>query len=463
MSNFAVAFIVLYICSIVASVLKDGVFGIYIYQLVYFLNPQTKWWFQDIPNIRYAFITSIAILIGYWVRKKQYQEIHFFHAPQIKWWAGMTTLMIALSLVAVAPDLHSEFTSYYIKYFMFGFFCYKIVNTPKHFEGLIWVYLTGEFYLGWLAYGIGRTNNGRLDGVGTADAPDNNFAAALILSSVPVLLFYLMEGNRWQKILAFIYIIFVCNALVLIGSRGAFVGLVVGILYFAYSILLTKSKVLLLRTKIKVLVCIVASVACFLFLADKTFWERMNTLGEINVKGGYFKSNEAVDTGADRTGLWLVALDVVRDHPLGLGVWGFQTVSRSYVPSELMGKSSIKAVHSIYFQTLVDCGYLGLAIFLMMIGSNFRVMRKAQRFLLQNQNNYAYLLGVSISAGLVSLLTAFTFIDGLYVEILYWYIIFSACFVNIFYMKTTGNKEGASVSYPQAGWRERSPGVGGEL
>ena len=57
-------------------------------------------------------------------------------------------------------------------------------------------FLIGQFYLGWVAYEVGRSATGRLENLGGADSRDANGTAAVMIVAIPLLINYLIVGKK---------------------------------------------------------------------------------------------------------------------------------------------------------------------------------------------------------------------------------------------------------------------------
>jgi O-antigen ligase len=289
-----------------------------------------------------------------------------------------------------------------------------IIDTPAKFEKLIGFYLLGVFYIGWVAYGYGRNSYGRLEGIGTIDGSDANDTAALIATAVPILIFYLLRGNRWQQFTALVGFAYIINALILINSRGAFLGTVVGCGYMITVCILNDK--LSLKVKNSILVGIVLCVCLFLYLTDEIFWDRMGTLNEIGQQVG-------AGGAGGRTYFWIKTFDLVKKYPLGTGVAGYTYLSPSFLPNYML-TNGVRAVHSTYFQVLAEYGYVGIILFGALIISNFRVLRRIKK---NCENLTLYLQAVALESSFICYLIAIMFIDRFYSVILYWLMLMIAC------------------------------------
>ena len=425
MSKFLIAFILTYVGGLAAAIFYDGCWGIYLYQIEYFLNPPIRWWYGSLPELRYSFIIAICILISFAFRSNKYKENRIFEVPQTKWLLTMSIMMVVISFYAVWPEMHDRTLKTHIKLLFFLALSYKIINTPEKLERMLWVFLLGNFYLGWVAHGSGRTGGGRLENIGPSDTGgDANATAAILITAVPILLFYIMKGKRWQKVLSLLFLAYIIDGIVLINSRGAFVGLVVGCFYFmAFHLFFNKEEPI--KERMKILGIILAGICLFLYLTDAVFWERMMTItGDVG----------AAESNKSRTFFWIKTFDLVKQHPFGLGTWGYQYLSPQFLPEEMLSMGR-RAVHSTYFQVLAELGYVGVPVFAGLIFSNFRCMRKTKRHLLEKGDLYLYSQAIAVESGFIGFLTASIFINRLHAEILYWFMLFIACFVNIYMIK----------------------------
>jgi O-antigen ligase len=102
---------------------------------------------------------------------------------------------------------------------------------------------------------------------------------------------------------------------------------------------------------------------------------------------------------------------------------------------EAMLSGGRRAVHSLYFQCLAERGYIGFIIFMSLVFSNFRLMRKTKRTILLNGELTLYYQGIALESSFIVFLTASAFINRLHAEILYMLMLFIGCFGNIYYIK----------------------------
>lgn len=445
MSKLAVIFILTFLGCLFGAILIDAMYGIFIYEIVYFVNPKIRWWSGDLPDLRYSFVIAIVVLIAFLIRLKKYSENHIFDILHNRWLLALIILMWLISFTAVWPEKHISTCINILKVVFFVFLLYKIIDTPKKFEMMIWVFLIGSFYLGWVAHSTGRGyGSTRLEGIGPTDANTANTCASVMIISVPFLLFYLMKGRKyWHKCISFIFLAFMLDGIILINSRGAFMGLMVCVLYLSYHIFFKGVETF--NFKIKAAVGLLLGIVLFLSLTDAVFWERMNTLKDVEVgEDGTLKGAEG---GAARTYFWKKGIELVQKYPFGVGAWGYMYLSPQFIPEKMLGRGvGMRAVHSLWFEALTETGYLGFIIFLGYLISTFNLMRKVSKHLLEKKDHYLYYQSIAITASLITFLTASTFINRLYSEMLYWLPAFAACFANIYFIKDHPNNKGKEMN-----------------
>lgn len=432
MSVTVIAFLLIFFGGCTAALFIDTSYGILLYIFEYFLHPPGRWWSQNLPNLRYAFSIGIIIVISFLIQRKRYLGNRIFDVPQSKWLILFGIIIVLTWPIAVDQKEHEDFMVLFIKYILLFILIIKTIDTPQKFEKLIGVFLLGQFYLGWIVHDIGRTVEGRVEEMGTADARDANGLAAVMVVAVPYLIHYLIRGKKWQKLCSLPVIAFVLNALILINSRGAFLGILVSMSY--YLLLVLKAPSYPKFNKAQVLVGITVGFLLFMYLADSIFWERMSTIIEQSEVTNRY-------TGRERIDFWFKTFDMLKDHPFGVGAMGYEKLSPQYLPPEsLSSKTHTRAVHSIYFETMASYGYHGFLVFIVFLMSNFRYIWKLKRSLIQSNLYEPYHMVIAIEAAFVGHLISSVFVNRLYSEVLYWSSAFIASYGNIYFKRLNRSK-----------------------
>jgi len=424
MSISLLIFILVLLVGTVATVIVDIAWGVCLYELLYFLYPVNRWWYT-IPPFRYALFVGAILLIVYFFKRKDYTENKFLEAPQTKWFLFMLCMMVVISFYAVWPEQHYRFLNLQIKQLVFCYLAYKTIDTPSKFEKLIWVFLLGNFYIGYEATFLTmRDSFGRVEGIGLPDGPDANTTAAVLTTAVPLLGYFLLRGEAWKKVLAAVLLTFVLNGLILFNSRGSMLALLVGGAVFFFQVMRKGS--LSGKERASVFIFLVFGVLAFFYLTDTVFWARMGTLKTVEVGEG----------DATRVNYWLAAVDLAQKHPFGVGARGFEYLSPQILPERwLSPESGLRAIHSTYFEALAEFGYAGIVLMSGFILSTLRALWRVRDEAKKRSNSNLVLLSSAFEASFICFMVASIFIDRLYAEVFYWSMFHVAIFYNIYYVK----------------------------
>jgi len=422
MSKISLLFLLTFFSGLITALTVNGVWGFYLYQLVYFLNPGHRWWSANIPDLKYSFTIVVFMMLAFIMQHKECKNNTLFEAPQTKWLIGIIIMFLITQLYAISPEHNMVALIDLTKMFIVMALAYKFIDTPRKFEISLWFFIIGAAYIGWEAYSVGRTGAGRVEGIGTLDAPDANSTAALLVPTIPFLIYFVWQGTLKVKFLTVFFGVWIANALVLINSRGAFLGVLVGAGYFSFMMIFSHFKSYKQRSS--ALLIIAVSLSGALSLTDDQFWSRMSTLQDVE---------DEETSGSHRYRMWLATFDVVADYPGGTGAYGYNILSPIYVDEHLFHPGQkTKSVHSTWFQALSELGWLGLFIFCGLLLSSFRVLKQIKTTLKTKGDSTTYFKVASIECGLLGYLTTVTFINQFRAQILYWLIMYTACLANIY-------------------------------
>ncbi len=426
MSKFALFFLLLFFGGLIAALISSPVFAVVLYQLVYFMNPETRWWGASIPGLPYSFITVLIMMVMLLVKYGTLgQATRWREQPIIKWMLLILVMYYLMSFVALLPDIHRIFTYDFTKLVIIVLLAYKLVDSPKAFDYVLWAYIIGAAYIGYVAGVTGRDETGRVEDIGMIDTGgDSNYTAAALAPAAVMLMYYVWLGDKKIKLLSVVCGALIVNGLVLINSRGAFLGVVAGagifLLYMLFSRYQRKGQ------RPMAFGVVLFGVAGALSLTDKYFWMRMSTLKDVE---------DGATSGSHRVDFWLATFDVMRDYPLGVGVSGFESVSRFYLPERYFVGQNAKAVHSSWFQLLAETGWPGPLLFCILLFSLYRLLRKTKKYVIAQAQEDVYFKILMLEAALVSYLVAATFINRIRAESMWWCILFLMIATNIFYLQ----------------------------
>ncbi|WP_166268465.1 O-antigen ligase family protein [Marinobacter caseinilyticus] len=424
MSKFALLFLMVFFGGITATLFYSGSSAFILYQLVYFFNPDQRWWSAFIPGISYSLISALLMLVVFGLGYRKYTETSPWKTqPVFKWLIALVAVYFLAYTWALNPRAHDQFTIYYVKLIVIVMVAYKLLHSEKTLDAAIWAYIAGATYIGYLATITGRNVGSRVEGIGMADSPDANGVAAALVPAGALLMYYAWMGRWKTKLICVACGALIANGLVLINSRGAFLGVVAG--SGLYLLFMMFSKYRKKGQRAMAIMIAVAGLSGALYVTDDLFWERMQTL----------QNPESKESGSGRIVFWLTTFDMLEDHPMGMGIQGYNQLASLYMDDETRGGVENRSVHSLWFQGLSEVGPLGFGIFIAALFSLRRVSQKAKRWVVQEGHNSQYFKLLALECGLVSYLVAGTFINQFRAEILYWMILLMASGVNVYYLQ----------------------------
>jgi len=421
MAKIVILVILVYVSGIILSFLQGSHWAFYLYQIVYFLNPVNRWWSSSIPSFGYSMVTVIVLFLTYFINRKKFNKNKFLHSSLFKLFFLLIGLYCLTYFIAIDQQLHKQAMIDFLKMFLILSIAFKIIDSMKKLEFSLLVYITGSAYIGYEAFVVGRNSQGRVEGIGLIDAPEANGTAAAIVASLPFIIYFLWWGNKKIKIAMMIMGPVIVNGLILINSRGAFLGAVVGATVFMWSMLFSHIKTK--NQRIVAIGLIVLGLSGVFTLIDESFFKRMITLTNVEDESA---------SGSHRYHMWFSAINLAKDYPYGVGAYGFEILSQAYVPEELFfGGQEHKAVHSIWFQALSEIGWIGFFIFLIIIISAFISLYRVKRKCMDNKDMPTYYFTQALFSAFIGLLITSSFINQLRVQMIYWFILFVACLYSI--------------------------------
>ncbi len=406
-----------------------------VYQLDYFLNPQNKWWGNYLPFLGSQFYLILTMIIVFVLGMKKYGSTPALSHPQFRY-MFLTVLCFALAYFnAPFSVYHLDSVDAFVTTAVVVFLMVKFCQERRHVYWIIDAYLFSAFLLSFYIYGWGRNSSGRVEGVGMVDANDANLAAAALVPTIVMFIAKIIAEKRLlSRGIYAIGLLVTLNALILINSRGAFLGVAVGCAYFIYVSL--RNDAFTLKEKRAVFLGIFLLAGAFIRLADTTFIERMLTLKTESTEVSAKK-----ESGSTRLYFWMASYNMAKDHPFGAGAGGFQYYAPQYLPTDIdTGSTRNRAVHSTWFEALTEAGFLGFLFFTMMIYHTHKAYTRVRKHLWAMKDFANSAMVLAISSGFVSFVVSMTFINRLRAEILYWLIGLSACCINVFLQNKKKNE-----------------------
>jgi len=433
MAKFTIIFILIYALGAVLSFINGAHWAFYLYQLVYFFNPEHRWWGAALPSIGYSMVTVIILAFMFFKDRRIYNRNKFNEMPQFKWFVMLIILYFLTYYVAVDKIWHEKAMINFLKMLVTIAIAYRVLDSVKKLEWSLLAYVVGAGYIGYEAFVLGRNSGDRLEGIGLVDAPEANGTAAAIVAAIPLIIYFLWWGNNKIKLLMLILGPLIVNAIILINSRGSFLGAAAGIVYFMFTMFFSRFK--FSHQKKVAFLFVLLGVSTILVLVDESFINRMNSM----IYG------DERSSGSHRTEMWMATFDLLEDHPFGVGAFGFEKLSRIYVPPELFfGGKTRKAVHSIWFQALAEIGWIGFLIFSLIVITTFQSINKVKKRCKELNDHRLFYLSHALKSSFITLLVTSSFINQFRVQIVYWNILFIVCLHSIVINQTNSDYTNAT-------------------
>ena len=384
-------------------------FGVLMWYWVSYFNPHRFTWSfgYDFPV---AFVVAVPTLAGTLFAKKSMRSLLSRECILLfgLWIWFAITYIHAQNVPFFALHMgDAKYEMSHISKILLMTFVMVLVITSR--ERLRGVMLVSAGSLGLLAvkgtiFGLRTSGEARVWGPPDSFLSDNNAFGLALNMCIPILFFLARrEENRWIR--RFLYVSFLCSILsvILTYSRGGMLGL--SVVLFAIT----------LKSRRKIMGAFLIFVAAFglLTFAPDAWIQRMSRI-----------AHGQLDLSAEqRLVAWETAWHFSHDYPITGG--GFDTLPDVNVfqryqlrPLPLGFRST--APHSIYFQLLVDHGFVGLGLFLSLIGSCFLSLWKIRRTVRAVPSahwlsDYCYMIEVAI----MGFLTSGAFLGFVYLDVIY--------------------------------------------
>jgi len=389
--------------------LVNPYFGILMWFWVTYFNPHKFAW-SYAHNFPVAMCVALPTLAGFAFAKKSFDALKtfqsallmglwawfildYFHAKNVPLFAGNM------------PDAVYEI-DHMTKILVMTFVMAIVITSQERLRG---VFLVSALSLGLLAlkasvFGFRTSGETRVYGPPDSFLEENNAFAIALNMCLPILfLLARNEPRKWLRILLrFLFVVSIAGVL-LTYSRGGLVGL-------AFVI-----AALILRSKHK-------SVGAFFLVCAAFLVVALAPPSWINRMGGFMGGN--FDGSAEMRFIsWGTAWNLSHDYPLtGGSFYVLQNVDvyQRYQPRPLPNGVLSSGPHSIYFQLLADQGFVGLGLFLLLIGSCFWTLHSIRRVARRVPPlNWLVDYSLMIEISILAFMTSGAFLGFVYIDVIY--------------------------------------------
>jgi putative inorganic carbon (HCO3(-)) transporter len=383
--------------------------GVLMWYWVTYFNPHRFTWSYayDFPV---ALVIAVPTLLGTVFTKKSFRSLltteSFLLFVLWVWFVATFAYAYVTPYFAGHLDSARYELTHITKIVLMTFVTILVINTRERLKGVL---LVTALSLGLLAlkgsiFGIRTSGEFRVWGPPDSFLSDNNAFGLALNMSLPLLYFLTRDvENRWLRRLLYVCFASAIISVLLTYSRGGLLGLLVVVAAIAYR---SKHRLFGITAMILVAVAVLA-------IAPGTWMDRMDRMfhGEVDA------------SGEQRLVAWGTAWRFAQDYPITGG--GFNTlpdenVFQRYEPRPLPLGFLSTAPHSIYFQLLADQGFVGLLLFLLLIGFCFLTLYRIGRAAKKIPDGqwmayYAWMIQISILA----FMTSGAFLGFVYLDLIY--------------------------------------------
>ena len=336
-------------------------YGILLWAVIAFLNPQaTLMYWPAAAAFPWAVAVAVPTLCGFmlfcrdWPQRLASREVVLMAVLWV--WFTITSIVSTHTPLFMphAEDTWARWT-FVSKVMLMTLVTIAIVDTFQRLRILVMVVAgcLGLLVLKWIPIIIATRGAEKIYGPPFSMLGDNNDFGLALNMTLPLFLFLAQtESNRWLKrLFAFLFLVTI-PAIFCTYSRGALVGLTV---MFTLILLRIKQRAVLIP------IATLAAIVALLFAPD-AWKERMNP-------------KQGLDGSAlERLNAWTFCLHLASDYPVTGG--GFSTFTPELFQRYAPDATDVRGPHSVYFGVLAEHGFVGLALYLVLVGSCFVTLRR---------------------------------------------------------------------------------------
>lgn len=400
------AFVLLFMAGLVLAFVRHPIYGLHAYMLTFYMGPETAWWGSGLPNMRWSLLSAVVTLLAVMIYRQP--------ADRPSWYSyGSVRVLIVLALWmwiqlpwALDTEQHMFLAILFTKYVIMFAMLYAALDDVDKVYQFAMAHIIGSFWWGYLAWQY--TGGGRLEDIGTGDVAGSAFASMHVSTALAFAGFFFLSFSGWKKWISFLAIPFILNAIILMQTRGAFVGLVAAAplaLLFAPPA----------RRKM-VMVYMVLGGVLFFMVADPAFWDRMSTIRTV-------EDQPMEASAASRFDIAEANLRMFKDHPFGVGHRGNDLLSPLYMPPSLLTPkegSSIRSSHNTVMAILVDHGIVGILLFVLLHAKIAGAILRLRKLAAEAASPHALALAGGLATGLAIYWFNAQFANMIKAEVVIW-------------------------------------------
>jgi len=382
--------------------------GVFLWSWLSFMNPHREV-FGAAYGFPFVYWVAIPTLIA-WLASREPKSV--LREP-----VGILMLLFLIwTCVTTVAALNRDWSFPYwernAKSFVLIFAILGMVNSKTRIQGLVWIIAVSLGYYAVKGAGFILLTGGhfRVFGPDQSMISDNNSLSLALVMLLP-LLNYLRLSSKRTIVSITVAVVMVLCVVTILGtySRGGLFGLVV------------VSIGMWLRSRHKTVLTLGA--AAFLILLPAVipaqWYQRMATIQ------GYAEDQSF----EGRVQAWVVSFNIAAERPLtggGFGATQLDSVFSQYNTRGLIRDGT--AAHSVYFEVLGDHGFVGLALYLLMVAAGWLNLRYLIRLSKAREDlHWAADLGAMIQVSFIGFLVVGSLLSMAYYDVFLALVALSAC------------------------------------
>jgi O-antigen ligase len=330
----------------------------------------------------------------------------------------MMTALLSIPLAIDPAIAWGEFSATYIRGILIFVVIINVVRTERRLKALLFVAVVTAIVLSVEAVndyrlGLMTIEGYRASGRGTGIFGNTNDMALHLVTMLPIsIALFFGSRNPVMKVIHAACSLVMMSGILLSYSRGAFLGMFVILIYFAFRI--AKSN------RIAVVFAIIAGAAAIILLAPSGYGTRLLSIFVPGLDPG--------GSADSRRGELLRSAYVAFRHPLlGIGMGNYQP---------LMSLKGL-VTHNSYTQVAAEMGMTALVLYTMFILSPFRKLSViARETFAARQNSRFYYLALGLQASLLAYIISSFFLSVAYSWYVYYLVGYAVCFRRMYESET---------------------------
>ncbi|HKB66309.1 MAG TPA: O-antigen ligase family protein [Pyrinomonadaceae bacterium] len=328
------------------------------------------------------------------------------------------TGLLSIPLAINRQEAWAEFSGTFIRCIVIFVVMINVVRTEARLKGLIFLSMAAGIWLSIEAIneyrlGLMTVEGYRAAGRGTGIFGNTNDMALHLVTILPISV-ALMLGSKGavRKLIYGVSAALMIAAIVLSYSRGAFIGMLVVVLFIAWK--------LGRQRRLEIIFAVLGFAGVIILLAPDKYGSRLLSI--------FIPSLDAEGSADSRRGELFRSIYVALRHPLlGIGMGNYQP--------EMSYKGLV--THNSYTQVAAEMGMTALACYVMFIVTPLKKLGQIARETFETRRDSRfYYLALGIQASLIAYLISSFFLSVAYVWYVYYLVAYAVCLRRLYESET---------------------------